>query len=166
MIWLHPNGFWLPVPRTSGNPERFLSGGDPGVKSFHMTPQPPFYMAWRPGATRTLLKFNRDTYYVTLPSCLNLTLLFWLRTDMICNFEAPFNEMKLYHAFNSIRDLSDKKCNYSLVPFITYHDFNSIRDLSDKKCHVLYLILCLLKSSCHAFNKPYMIIRQTHLNKG
>ena len=55
-----PNPFWPQVASRGQNSESLLSGGHPGTKSFQMTPQSPFYMAWRPGATRTLLKFNRD----------------------------------------------------------------------------------------------------------
>ena len=61
-----PNPFWPQVASRGQNPESLLSGGHPGTKSFQMTPQSPFYMAWRPGATRTLLKFNRDVKLLML----------------------------------------------------------------------------------------------------
>ena len=57
---LLPNGFLLPVPPTSGNPESLLSGGHPGIKSFQKTPKSPFYMAWRPGFAPTNAEFNSD----------------------------------------------------------------------------------------------------------
>ena len=44
----------------AGNPESFLSGGDPGVKSFPMVPHTRLYMAWGPGFYVTLEEFNSD----------------------------------------------------------------------------------------------------------
>ena len=55
-----PNPFWPQVASRGQNPESLLSGGHPGTKSFQMTPQPPFYMAWRPGSFPATAEFNRD----------------------------------------------------------------------------------------------------------
>ena len=55
-----PNPFWPQVASRGQNPESLLSGGHPGTKSFQMTPQPPFYMAWRPGFTPAIAEFNSD----------------------------------------------------------------------------------------------------------
>ena len=49
-----------PMLIRAGNPESFLSGGDPEVKSFHLTPQPCLYMTWAPYFDRTNAEFNRD----------------------------------------------------------------------------------------------------------
>ena len=55
-----PNPFWPQVASRGQNPENLLSGGHPGTKSFQMTPQSPFYMAWRPGSFPATAEFNRD----------------------------------------------------------------------------------------------------------
>ena len=68
-----PNPFWPQVASRGQNPESLLSGGHPGTKSFQMTPQPPFYMAWRPGFAPTNAEFNSDTGFTKF-SCKNSSL--------------------------------------------------------------------------------------------
>ena len=62
-----PNPFWPQVASRGQNPESLLSGGHPGTKSFQMTPQSPFYMAWRPRFTPANAEFNRDFSKNSLP---------------------------------------------------------------------------------------------------
>ena len=56
-----PNPFWPQVASRGQNPESLLSGGHPGTKSFQMTPQSPFYMAWRPRFTPANAEFSSDS---------------------------------------------------------------------------------------------------------
>ena len=61
-LLLSRNGFWAPVPRTSGNPEVRPSWRDPGVKSFPTSPQTSFYIAQATGSNITSAEFDRDFY--------------------------------------------------------------------------------------------------------
>ena len=49
-----------PMLIRAGNPDLFLSGGDPGVKSFPMVPHTRLYKAQKPGNNVTMEEFNRD----------------------------------------------------------------------------------------------------------
>ena len=69
-----PNPFWPQVASRGQNPESLLSGGHPGTKSFQMTPQSPFYMAWRPRFTPANAEFSIVIHSLGKPLLLPYTL--------------------------------------------------------------------------------------------